>query len=43
MEAYGGVDVEIHVFMTSALVEVSGHLHNPAALSPGKVPLVLIE
>jgi hypothetical protein len=35
MEAYEGVDVEIHVFLTSALVG-SNQLHAPAALSPGK-------
>jgi hypothetical protein len=32
MKAYGGVDVEIHIFLTSALA--GGQLHGPAALSP---------
>jgi hypothetical protein len=34
MKAYGGVDVQIHIFLTSVLVEVSGQLHAPAALTP---------
>jgi hypothetical protein len=43
MKAYGGVGVLIHVFFPSALVEVSGQLHAPAALSPRKGPQVPIE
>jgi hypothetical protein len=43
MKAHGGVDVQIHVFLTSSLVEVSGQLHVPAALIPGKEPSVLIR
>jgi hypothetical protein len=38
MKAYGEVDVEIHIFL-----EVSGQLHAPAALSPGKEPLIPIK
>jgi hypothetical protein len=38
MKTYGGVDVWIHAFLTSELV-VSGQLHAPAALPPGKEPL----
>jgi hypothetical protein len=34
MKKYGGVDVKIHVFLTSALVGVCGLLHIPAALPP---------
>jgi hypothetical protein len=34
MTAYRLVDVEIHVFLGSALLEVSGQLNAPAALSP---------
>jgi hypothetical protein len=34
MKAYGGVDVQIHIILTSALF--AGELHAPAALSPGK-------
>jgi hypothetical protein len=41
MKAYGGVDVETHVFLTSALVG-GGQLHAPAALPPGKEPPVPI-
>jgi hypothetical protein len=40
MKAYGGVDVMIHVSLTSALV---GELHRPAALLPGKYPPVPIR
>jgi hypothetical protein len=35
-----GVEMLIHALLTSALVEVSGQLHAPAALLPGKEPLV---
>jgi hypothetical protein len=32
MEVYGGVDVWIHIFLTSTLVGVSGQLHTPVTL-----------
>jgi hypothetical protein len=32
MKTYGGVDVLIHVFLTLAVLEVSGQLHALAAL-----------
>jgi hypothetical protein len=37
---YEGVDIEIHVFLTS---EVSGQIHASAALSRGKNPPVPIR
>jgi hypothetical protein len=40
MKVYGGVDVQPYVFLTSALVEVSGHLQGPAVLPPAKEPPV---
>jgi hypothetical protein len=36
MKTYGGVKVQSHVFLTSALG--GGQLHAPAALLPGKSP-----
>jgi hypothetical protein len=39
MKAYGGVDVQPYVFLTSAQV---GQFHAPAALLPGKEPSVPI-
>jgi hypothetical protein len=33
---YGGDEVQIHAFLNSALMEVSGKLHAPVALSSGK-------
>jgi hypothetical protein len=41
MKTYGGVDVQIQVLLTWALVG-SGQLHAVAALSPGKELPVLI-
>jgi hypothetical protein len=40
MKAYGGVDVQVHIFLNH--LEVSSQLYATAALSPGKVPLVPI-
>jgi hypothetical protein len=39
MKAYGGVNVQIHAILISALVEVSGQLHAPAALPTGETVL----
>jgi hypothetical protein len=36
MKPYVGVDVQIRIFLTSALLEVSGQLHAPTALPPGE-------
>jgi hypothetical protein len=38
MKAYGGVDVQSHSSGLQHLLEVSGQLHAPAALPPGKEP-----
>jgi hypothetical protein len=38
-----GVEVLLHAFLTSTLVEVSGQLHTPAALPFGKSPLCLFS
>jgi hypothetical protein len=37
MKTYGGVDVYIHVLLTSALSGDSGKLHASVALPPGEV------
>jgi hypothetical protein len=42
IKTYWGVEVYLHAFLTSALDEASGQLHAPAALPPGKEPLVPI-
>jgi hypothetical protein len=41
MKMYGEVDLQIHIFLTSALP--GGQVHDPAALPPGKDPKVPIE
>jgi hypothetical protein len=38
MKTYEGAGVELHVFLTSVLVEVSGSFYDPAALLLGKEP-----
>jgi hypothetical protein len=40
MKTYEGVDVYIHVFLTLALVGMSGQLHAPAAMHLEKEPPV---
>jgi hypothetical protein len=37
-----GVELQLHALLTSSLDEVSGQLHAPAALLPGKKPQVPI-
>jgi hypothetical protein len=34
----GGIEVELHSFLTTAVVEVIGERHTPAALPPGEIP-----
>jgi hypothetical protein len=41
MKTYGGVDVEIRIFLTSPPVECKSVLHDPAALLPWKTDLVV--
>jgi hypothetical protein len=43
MKAYGGMDVQIHIFSTSVLVEGEWSASRPAALLQGKEPPVPIE
>jgi hypothetical protein len=43
MNKYGGVDVYIQVFLTSALVGGECQIDALAALAPRKAPLLLIE
>jgi hypothetical protein len=43
MKAYGGVDVQIHIFLTSALVGGEWSTSRPGPFTPGKelpVPIV---
>jgi hypothetical protein len=42
MKAYGGVDVYIHIFLTSALAGGYLSASRPGRYTPGKEPLVLI-
>jgi hypothetical protein len=42
MKVYGGVEVQVHSFLTSAL-DGSGQLHESAALPLRKEPLVPIR
>jgi hypothetical protein len=43
MKAYGGVDVQIHVFLTPHKLEVSDQLHASVALLQEKIPPAHIE
>jgi hypothetical protein len=38
MKAYGGVDVQIHIFLTSALVEGEWSASRPGRFTPEKSP-----
>jgi len=42
MKLYGEMEVQLHTFLASVLVEVSGQLHTPAALLPWEDPLIPI-
>jgi hypothetical protein len=42
MKAYGGVDVQIHIFLTSALVGGEWSTSRPGRFTPGKEPPVPI-
>jgi hypothetical protein len=42
MKAYGGMDVQIHIFLTSALAGGEWSASRPGALPPGKEPPVPI-
>jgi hypothetical protein len=38
MKTYGGVEVQLHYPWPLHYLQVSGQLHAPAALLPGKIP-----
>jgi hypothetical protein len=42
MKVYGGVDVQIHIFLPSALDWGEWSVHAPEVLPPGKEPQVHI-
>jgi hypothetical protein len=42
MKAYGVLDVQIHIFLTSALVGGEWSASRPGGFTPGKEPLVPI-
>jgi hypothetical protein len=41
MKTQGGIELQLHHSWSRHWIEVSGQLHNPAALSQGKETLVL--
>jgi hypothetical protein len=43
MKAYGGVDVYIHIFLTSTLVGGEWSASHPGRFTPVKKPLLPIE
>jgi hypothetical protein len=43
MKAYGGVDAQIHIFLTSALVGGEWSASRPGRFTPRKEPQVPIE
>jgi hypothetical protein len=38
MAEYRGEELQLHIFLNSAVDKVGGQLHIPAALTPGKQP-----
>jgi hypothetical protein len=40
---YDGIEVDLHAYLISALMEVNGQLHSSAALSPVKDLSMLID
>jgi hypothetical protein len=42
MKTCGGVELQLHAFLTLTLCGLSGQLHATAALAPGKEPPVAI-
>jgi hypothetical protein len=43
MKMYGGVDVYIHIFLTSALAGGEWSASRPESFTPGKEPLVPLD